>query len=209
MGSTGEIYDVWPQPYWYLAPSRTTYAPGEGRVRPLEFAVVLHNASVGHGLVTSLDVLLAGIDPRPSKGGAAAEAEMLLEEVRAAEFPEKPSRLRSYFLNFDRSLAEHRARHMFRDKREIVPCLLIRNGGRYHFADVGIYEQLEGRPDDRALARKYWQDFMPTDQQQYLRLEVLADSALYFPDWESFPRLDDLSLMYWMLENPQTTRADG
>lgn len=209
VGTNGEIYDVWPKPYWYLAPSRTTYTRGEGRVRPLEFAFVLHNASVGHGLVCSLDVLLAGIDPKSSKQGAAAEAEWLLEDVRSSEFPQKPSRLRSYVLNFDRSLAEHRARDMFRDKREVVRCVLIRNGGLYHFADVGIYERLEGRPDDRELARTYWHDFLPPDAHAYQRLEVLASSALYFPDWEAFPRIDDLSLMHWMLDNPPAALADG
>ena len=205
IGTNGEVHEVWPQQYWYLAPSRTTYAYGEGRVRPLEFAFVLHNAYIGQGLVCSLDVLLAGIDPQPMKGGAAAEAELLLEAVRSCEFPLKPSRLRSYFLNYDRSIAEHRAKHMFRDKREIARCLLVRSGSAYHFADVGLYEQLEGRPDDEALARRYWQDFVPREAVEYLRLEVLADSALYFPDWKTFQRLDDISLTHWMLDNPPPT----
>ncbi len=200
---------IWPAPFWYLAPSRTKYQCDEGRVRPLEFAFVLHNASVGHGLVPSLDVLLAGIDPKPNKGGAAADAECLLEEVRANEFPEKPSRLRSYFLNHDRSLAELRTRDMFRDDRQISLCYLVRNGGRYHFADVGLYEQLEGHPDDRALARRYWSNFMPTDPQQHHRLEVLADSALYFPEWETFPQLDHDSLLNWMHDNPSPSPTIG
>ena len=50
LGSNGEVLDIWPEPFWYLAPSRTKYQRGEGRVRPLEFASVLHNASVSHGL---------------------------------------------------------------------------------------------------------------------------------------------------------------
>jgi hypothetical protein len=209
LGSNGEVLDIWPEPFWYLAPSRTKYERGEGRVRPLEFASVLHNASIGHGLVTSLEVLLSGIEPKPNKGGAAADAEWLLEDVRANEFPEKPSRLRAYFLNHDRGLAELRARDMFRDARQISLCHLIRNGGRYHFADVGLYEQLEGRPDDRALARRYWSNFVPTDPQQQRRLEVLADSALYFPEWKTFPQLDHDSLLNWMHDNPPPSPANG
>ncbi len=182
LGSNGKVLDLWPQPFWYAASARTTYQCGEGRVRPLEFALTLHNVSIGHGLVASLDVLLSGLKLTSNKGGVAADAERLLEDVRANEFPEKPSRLSAYFLNHDRDLAEYRAVAMFRDARQIVFCYLVRNGGRHHFADVGLYEQLEGRPDDRVLAGRYWAEFVPSDPQQYRRLEVLADSALYFPE---------------------------
>ncbi|NMG04803.1 hypothetical protein [Azoarcus taiwanensis] len=208
IGTNGEILDLWPQEFWYLAPARVTYTPGEGVVRPLEFAVLLHNAVKGEGLVTSLDVLLSGIEPSTEKRGAAAEAEALLEETRQSVNPALPSRLRSYFLNYDRAVAERRSATMFRDSRRLVRCYLIRNGGRYHFADVDVYERLEGRPDDRVLAAKYWELFQPKTEDELHRLEVLADSALYFPDWQEFPTLDDRVLMRWSLDNPTPQREE-
>lgn len=202
IGANGEILNVLPQELWYLAPARANYSLGEGSVRPLEFAAVLHNAVMGEGLVTSLNVLLSGVEPTTEKRGAAADAEALLESTRQTNHSDLPSRLRSYFLNFDRATAEKRANTMFRGNRRLVRCHLVLNGGRYHFADVGIYERLEGRPDDRELAAKYWERFNPKNDEEFHRLEILADSALFFPDWQDFPTLDDKSLFAWSLDNP-------
>jgi hypothetical protein len=206
IGTGGEELDLWPHEFWCLAPTRVTYEPGERSVKPLEFAVLLRNAVKGEGVVTSMDVLLEGVEPTTLKGGAAADAEGLLERVRQQSYPSLPSRLRCHFLNYDKSVAEHRLHAMFRRPRRLVRCLLIRNGGRYHFADVGRYESLEGRPDDEALAHQYWTTFAPQTTQERERLEVLADSALYFPDWKEFPILDDGVLIRWSLDNPPPER---
>jgi hypothetical protein len=71
------------------------------------------------------------------------------------------------------------------------------SSGRYHFANVDIYEKLEGRPNDVALAREYWTTFNPTTPEERANLEVLADSALYFPEWREFPKLDEAELIAW------------
>jgi hypothetical protein len=199
ISADGQGLDIFPHEYWYLAPSRTNYKQGE-RVSPLDFAFVLHNASIGQGKVISPENILDGIEPQPTKRGVAAEAELLLEKVRKDKYPHLPSRLRSYFLNNDRAQAELRAIDMFRGNRTLVRCYII-NGGRYHYADVSIYEQLEGRPDDIDLANKYWQTFKPSTPEEFSRLEVLADSSLYFPDWQTFPRLDFKVLTKWNVEN--------
>jgi mannose-6-phosphate isomerase-like protein (cupin superfamily) len=52
VGVTEEQYDVYPHEFWYVIPARTHYSPHDGkRVRPLEFAFVLHNAALGKGLL--------------------------------------------------------------------------------------------------------------------------------------------------------------
>ena len=203
IGIDGKTFDVLPHALWYLAPARVTYSRGEGVVRPLDFAVVLHNAVMGKGLVTSLNTLLSDLgDPTTEKRGAAAEAELLLESTRRTSYPARPSRLRSYFLNFDRAIAEKRANTMFRGNRCLVQCHLVLNGGTYHFADVDVYERLEGQPDNQKLAHKYWEEFQPTREEEFQRLEILADSALYFPDWRDFPILEDQHLLAWSLDTP-------
>lgn len=124
-------------------------------------------------------------------------AELLLEKIRIENFPDRPSRLRSYFLNYSKEVAEHRMNAMLRGNRQLVRCQLILNSGKYHFADVDIYDQLSGRPDDENLAMKYWQEFNPVAQPEWQRLEVIADSMLYFPDWPGFSVLDPDVLIRW------------
>ena len=70
-----------------------------------------------------------------------------------------------------------------------------------------IYERLGGYPDDRKLASKYWEVFQPRTQTDLYRLEVLADSALYFPDWREFPTLTHDVLSAWSLDNAQPRDA--
>jgi hypothetical protein len=44
---------------------------------------------------------------------------------------------------------------MFRTPdRRLVRCQLL-GAGQVHFADVDLYERLQGRPEDEALARRY------------------------------------------------------
>jgi hypothetical protein len=203
-GSMGEVYALIPHVFWYVAPARTTYCPGEAKGRPLEFAHTLHNASVGEGLLVSPVVWMDGLEPSTMKRGVAAEAEAFLETVRKNKYPNLPSRLTSYFLNFDQATAEFRQKDTLRGNRIIAQCFMTRSG-RIHFADAGIYERLEGRPDDATLAETYWQTFVPATPAEAVRLEVLAESALFFPDWRTFPILDDEVLNNWSLDNPPSS----
>ncbi len=192
----GAMLEVFNHEYWYLAPKRITFEKDEN-VRPLDFALTLHNAKIGRGFVVALDDLLKGINPTTLKNGASKEAELLLEKVRLESFPEKPSRLRSYFLNYDKRTAEIRKIHMFRDDRELVRCQVILNSAKFHHGDVRIYEALTGRPDDTVLAKRYWQIYEPNSEQDFINLEVIADSMLFFPDWEQFPTIDESHLARW------------
>lgn len=192
----GTLLELFPHEYWYLAPCRTEFEPGE-LVRPLDWAIVLHNAHIGKGLVIALDDLLSGISPSTFKGGASEEAEMLLEKIRRENFPEKPSRLRSYFLNYSKHVAELREKTMFRGNRALVRCHVVLNSAKFHHGDVEVYEKLTGRPDDVNLAASYWKEFKPVTQSEFDRLEVIADSMLFFPDWKDFPLLKPSVLVAW------------
>lgn len=196
-GSDGTSFAISPHEYWILAPARVTWEQHETWVKATDFAMLLHNAIVGRGLVVSMEVLLDGIHPATHKRGASADAELLLEQVRAEEFPGKPSRLRSHFLNFSRATAERRRSDMFRGSRYLARCRLI-GAGTYHSADVRIYESLEGRPDDKELARRYWQPYVPEGNDDQ-HLEILVSCALFFPDWRDFPLVPDPVLLAWQV----------
>lgn len=210
IGSNKEQYELYPHEFWYVVPSRTEYPPKEGRrVRPLEFAFVLHNASLSKGLLVSPTILAHGIEPKPTKGGVAAQAETLLEQIRQESFAERPSRLRCYFLNADKATAEYRMRDILRGDKKLVRCYVVLDGGHFHLADSDIYERLEGRPDDANLARTYWETFKPKDSEETRRLEILAGSALYFPDWQTFPTIPFERLISWTIDNPPKEHNGG
>ncbi|WP_235936731.1 hypothetical protein, partial [Steroidobacter agaridevorans] len=60
-------------------------------------------------------------------------------------------------------------------------------------------------PDDDATANAYWNTFRPTASEDAQHLEILANSALYFPDWQSFPTLDMPALAEWQRLRTQAT----
>jgi len=195
--SDGTPHKLFEHEFCYLLPSRTDWVPSDGPVSPLSFAMVLHNARKGHGLVLAMEDLLSGITPKNLKRGNAAKAEDLLEEVRKELAPDKPSRLRCHFLNYARHVAEYRAGVWAWETRTLARCYLLLSSGKYHYADVSVFEDLTRSPDDRSLAERYWRTFQPRTVEEGFQLEVLADSALYFPDWEEFPEVPEKSLGAW------------
>lgn len=210
IGANNEQYDLGTDEHWYVVPARTHYSPYDGqKVRPLEFAVVLHNASLAKGLLISPTAMARGFksEPKSLKRGAAAEAEELLEVLRKEKFPERPSRLRCFFLNRDKDVAEYRMRDSLRGHKTLVRCFIVLNGAKIHHADGRLYEQLEGRPDDAALASKYWETFTPSNEEERRHLEVVADCALYFPDWKTFPTIPFESMKQWALEQEAAART--
>lgn len=131
------------------------------------------------------------------KGGAGADAEFLLERVREKHFPDHPSRLRCHFLNRHRDVAEYRMRGILRGNKLLVRCYIVADGANVHFADAAVYERLEGRPEDESFAIKYWNTFVPKTEDERMRLEVVTDCKLFFPDWQTFPRINVKDLAPW------------
>lgn len=100
IGLADEQYTLLPHELWYVVPARTHYSLCDGKkVRPLDFAYILHNASLAKGLLISPTHMAHGIESKTLKRGAGAQAEDLLEALRREHCPERPSRLRCYFLN--------------------------------------------------------------------------------------------------------------
>lgn len=196
-GSEGEKFELEPHSYWYIAPTRINFSVNEIGVRPLDFAILLNNAAKGGGYVNGLDVLLADLKPQSHKNGVGLEAENFLEEVRIQEFPSRPSRLRSYFLNQKKSIAEIRQNTLKRTPSKVVQCYLLKAFHKIHLADMGLYEKLDGGNLDIRIAREYWAEFAPQNPDEELRLEVLVEGDLYFPDWQSFELIDQNSLGLW------------
>jgi hypothetical protein len=194
----GNAHQLFNHQYWYLAPSRISWVPTDRFVSPFQFAMTLHNAKKGEGVVSAMTDLLNGIAEKlPTSSNAKAKAEATLEIVRTQIAADKPSRLRCHFLNYTKDVAEARADEWGWQNRALVPCYLILSSGRYHYADVGIFEKLYEDPENRAIAESYWQTFQPNSTEEFSRLEVLADSALYFPDWENFPEVSTEALIAW------------
>lgn len=199
-------YDLHADVYWYLAPSLTNYSRGQLNVKLSQFGFLLNNAYVNKGIVIALDDLLIGIEPKIMANSNRAIAEETLEQVRQNEFPDLPSRLRCYFLNSKKSVAEIRANNEFRNQnRLLTSCYIILNQGSFHFADIRTYEVLLGQPEHYETAKKYWEcSFVPKTESEHQHLEILADSALYFPDWNTFSTIERTALINWQLDHPST-----
>lgn len=203
ISTTKKEYEIDPHEFWYVVPARSHYSAHEGKkVRPLEFAFVMHNAFIEKRLLPSPTFIGEGMEAKTMKGGVANDAEALLEAVRVEYFPMLPSRLRCYFLNIDKDIATYRMADSLRGNKILVRCFIILDEAKVHFADSRIYEQLESRPEDKNLAIKYWQTFDRRNDSDNRHLEILVDAKLYLPDWETFPTISKDSLIAWQMDNP-------
>ena len=205
----GNFHDLHPDMYWYAAPSRSKYSIGERNVSWQSFGFCLHNASVGEGLVIALDDLLVGVKPSTVARSLRKIAEETLEKVRREKFPNQPSRYRCFYLNSRRDIAAQRLQMEFSGQERLVTsCYLIRDSGRFHFGDVRIYDTLVGQPEDTSLAAKYWAtSYMPAKDSDHKNLEILADSALYFPEWRTFTKIDPVTSVNWKRDNAEPSQV--
>lgn len=99
-------------------------------------------------------------------------------------------------MSLDEASAQQRALAWNWGDRRLVRCFLILSQARYHYADVRDYEAAAPHGPSEAHARSYWQDYNP-ERIPVDVTEVLADAALYFPDWRSFPQLELADLALW------------
>jgi hypothetical protein len=185
-----------PREYWILAPAATTWDEECGMVHPLDFGFMLHNARIGKGILPPLATLTDHFTSRSLKVDDALLAEELIEKRRVAEFPEKPSRLDSYFLNTHREVAERRAASWSWQNRKLVRCHLLTTTGTLHCGLVSNYEAVKANPTSEELADLYWEQSpaIVTEDNKH-DVELLADCGLYFPDWADFDLLDTPSLV--------------
>lgn len=197
----GNEHQLCEHEYWYLSPNRTSYEPEEGYINPYSFGMVLHNANNGQGIHPAMEDLLNGIKVTVQKAGNAGEAERLIEEARLKINPNLPSRLRCFYLNYDKEVALARIKAWGFTERELVRCYSIRSNAFYHHADVRRFEALAADLSQLQLAEQYWETFDPQTPEERQYLEVLVNGCLYFPDWQSFPRIDENALIKWQTAN--------
>lgn len=192
----GREHEMFPHEYWYLAPTRTNWSPEDQSVYPLSFGLLLHNARLGQGIALAMEDLMQGISPVSMKTGVPKHAEEIFEDVRGISFPHRPSRLRSHFLNYDKAVAETRQAEWGWSGRRLVRCYALLSSAKFHYADIRDYESAACGHLTTALAESYWKDY---DEAKIPRehVEVLADAALYFPDWRDFDEVDSADLTRW------------
>jgi len=172
-------HQLHPHEFWYMAPRRE---------------ILLHNAVCGQGIVLAMDDLLKGIPIKPNKKTPEAiKAEEIFEEIRLKYYPNRPSRLRCHFLSLSKEVAEKRLKEWkWENKRILTKCYLILSSGKYHFANINLYEKSAKENNENLIkqyARSYWEGFTEADAGDE-KIELLADSALYFPDWNNFPKIE-------------------
>lgn len=178
----GKEHKVYHHKLWYMAPITNP-------------AILLHNARIGEGIVLAMTDLLDGINIKPTRTiEKANKAEEVFEQIRLQHYSNRPSRLRCHFLSLSKEVAEERLINWeWQNSRRIVECYLILSSGRYHFADINEYEKVArgeveiSDKDIEEYAHRYWKESCianPLDE----KIELLADSALYFPDWKEFPK---------------------
>jgi hypothetical protein len=162
---------VYNRPYWHL-------------VSPNGF--FYHNVRLARGELVSVSAIAA--DPYLEKAQTpysmarlADVKEAVFENVREAQFPDRPQRLKALFVFDDLSLAERALKEWFPNEQRLLHECRIVCGSNIHKADAlwlnASAEQFEEN------AAKYWQGEMTASPFP----EVIVSGALYFPDWESFP----------------------
>jgi hypothetical protein len=187
----GKVHQLYRHKFWYMAPTLTDW---EENVHFSALGFLLHNTNVGEGITPAMADLMQGIETKTSKNGNSRKAEEFLEQIRKDKYDSLPSRLNCHFLNPTREVAEERAKLWNWTSRRLEPCYLILSSGHYHYADIRKYESLAFNPTDIVAANSYWETFSPQTEADVCHLEILADSCLYFPNWETFRRLNQDTL---------------
>lgn len=192
----GREHKMCPHEYWYLAPTRTNWSPEDQSIPPLHFGLLLHNARCGQGIAPAMQDLMQGITPVSMKIGLPKKAEEMFEKVRNDRFGDRPSRLRCHFLSYDKGVAETRQAEWNLHDRRLVKCYALLSSAKFHFADIRLYEEAAMGNLSEAIAERYWEDYDKAVTPRE-HVEVLADAAMYFPDWREFDELSAADLTNW------------
>ena len=120
--------------------------------------------------------------------------EELFEEVRLVCRPDLPSRMRCHFLSISKEVAEERLINWgWEGKRILTKCRLVLSSGKYYFANIDNYQEATKKIDEKLIkefAYKYWTEGFLEANYLDKRIELLADSFLYFPEWEEFSKIE-------------------
>lgn len=154
-------------------------------------SLVLHNARIDKGLVRSASFSaqvpgLAGITTQYAVCNAQQEKEAVWEQIRASEFPKKPSRLKSFYCFDNIDDAKIAQTEWFSSAGRIIVELRILEGSNVARMDSKWLNCAEERWAENA--RAYWSGEVTS--QPYF--ETIVSGCLYLPGWESFPLLFEI-----------------
>ncbi|MFN4095717.1 MAG: DUF2441 domain-containing protein [Sphingomonas sp.] len=151
-------------------------------------SLVLHNARLDKGLLRSASFIaqsteLSGATTRYAECNAHQTKESAWEHVRATEFPERPSRIKSFYCFDKLEDAATANQSWFASAPRRIVELRILEGSNIARADS---KWLDCEPEKWAdYARAYWAG----ESTQQPLFETIVSGCVCFPDWESFPLL--------------------
>lgn len=145
-------------------------------------APLLWNARLHEGLLPSISAIREGdfvtlyyiLNSQPHK-------ERVWEQIRAAEFPDLPTREKALFLFDDLNTANDAMTSWFHDQRRHLVEARIVSPSLVHKADAKWLDTDERKWE--SAARQYWAGEM-TDVPI---VEVIVCGHVYFPKWAEYP----------------------
>jgi hypothetical protein len=165
------------QPYWHLV-------SGSG----LSAHLFYNNVRVGKGALLSVS---AGIQAEPEIENAQTpysmsrindKKESIFEKVRRTDFPTCPPRFKTLYVFDDYRFVERALNEWFPNETKVVYECRILIGSVTHRAETVWLNSLPEQWEE--YAQKYWRGEMSANPFP----EVLIHGAIYFPDWEAFPK---------------------
>ena len=170
----GALEEIEEKPYFHLVPSITT-----------TFGHIFYNnLKVGKGLIVAIS---KAIESEPQLRNAQSgyslfhlnkEKENVFEEIRKADFPEKPSRMKALFVFESQKDAERAQMKWFANEDRKIHLAWIRKGAKIHVGDSNWLNCEQNRWQKNA--ERYWKEEKSTDP----FIELVVHGYLYFPDWE-------------------------
>jgi hypothetical protein len=166
-------YSVGLRPYWHLIGS------GGG--------ILLHNVRNHEGICWSMSVVrtvpdLQDVFTMYGKFNPSPEKEKVWEEARLTINPALPTRMHSFFLFDDETIANRANDSWFAGQNRLKVEARVTVGARTHRADGRWIEDSDaGRW--RFNAEQYWRGEMTSNP----LAEIIVEGAIYFPGWKKPP----------------------
>lgn len=168
--------------YWHVVPSAGQWAE-----------MFFNNVRVGQGELSSASVFNQVYEGTAEAHSGYAmksrrdEKEQKFEQVRADDFPEKPSRIDALFLFNERQVAEHAAAEWFADEKRVIIEARLLSGANMHRGDASWLDVAEVQGLE-SCARAYWREEFTREPKP----EVIVHGRIFFPQWEEFPTEADV-----------------
>lgn len=172
--------------FWHVAPTEIDLSTAIKDKANNRLCMSLNNIYLGKGFF-DLPRLL---ESKSTLQRAKSPNEEIFEEIRVAEFAQKPCRYRCVYLFKSRQDAENKNIEWFYNKGKILKCHVVLAQPYSIFeADlnhISMISEFDSPDNVREIARKYWEGDLTIDK----NIEVLVDGIIYFPDWPDLKTYD-------------------